>query len=98
MIGDFNAIIQTKQGDAETPTGPLTFDKTNIRLASQTERAIDNRARYLTYCMNHNLKVVNNLFQKPDKQLLSYEEPGTRGPPYTRGRYEILENTMTTEM
>ena len=96
IMGDFNARIQGKQDETETPIGPHTFDNLSIRLERQSDGAVDNRSRFLAYCANHDLKMMNTFFDKPDCKLLTYEEPGTKGPPYNRYRYETLDYILTS--
>ena len=34
---------------------------------------------------------MNTFFQKPDIKLCTYEEPGVKGPPIVRHRYEMID-------
>ena len=61
-IGDFNARIQVKQDNTETAIGPYTFDPTNNKLTGQSDIAVDNRQRFLSFCHAHELHIMNTHF------------------------------------
>ena len=96
VMGDFNARIQTKQDDSESPIGPHTFDANRNKLDGQSEGAAENRSKFLAYCLNNKLNIANTFFQKSDLKVLTYAEPGVHGQPYTRGRYETLDYILVT--
>ena len=96
IVGDFNARIQARADDSEIAIGPHTFRKDDTRLHGQSPEAADSRQRFLAYCHAHGLKIMNTFFQKSDHQLATYAEPGSKGPPYDRKRYETLDYVLTT--
>ena len=96
-MGDFNARIQIKQDDTETPFGKYTFGNNNIRFERQSDGAEDNRSRFLTYCINNHLKVMNTMLDKPEEKRLNFAEMGVAGPPYTRHRHEMIDFIQTSD-
>ena len=72
-----------------------TFDPQNTYRA-QSEGAIDNRMRFMAYCINNNMIIMNTQFQKQESRLATYAEPVIQGPPYTSGRYEMIDYILTT--
>ena len=95
-MGDFNARVQVKQDETEIPIGNHTFDPNNNLLHAQSDNTADNRNRCLTFCIAHNLKVMNTMFPKPEQYKYTYADPGAKGEPYKRHRYEILDYIPTT--
>eukprot|EP00973_Karenia_brevis_P043534 6032187-Karenia_brevis.AAC.1 len=61
-----NARIQNKEDPQEECIGPHTFNKSNNRLAGQTEEASNNRSRLIEYCNDYNLKLMNTYFCKQE--------------------------------
>ena len=94
-LGDFNARIQIKQDGTEIPLGVHTLDPQNNLLHTQSDNTADNRNRFITFCTTHNLKVMNTMFPKSEQYKYTYAEPGAKGEPYKRHRYEIIDYILT---
>ena len=95
-LGDFNARIQRKMTEAETPIGPHTFDKHNTR--TQETNVRESREIFVNHCIETDCKIMNTTFEKPDEKLMTHRENFTnREPPYTRGNYETLDYIIVPE-
>ena len=92
IIGDFNARLQCKACEAETCIGEHTFDKANTSLEYQTPDVHDSRTKLVNFCMSNDCAVMNTMFEKPSTKLITHRHASAQyGPPWTRGRYEVLD-------
>ena len=96
LLGDFNARIQIKQDETETPIGKHTFDPTNNLLHMQSDNTADNRNIFIAFCTAYNFRIINTMFPKPEQYKYTYAEPEAKGEPYKRHRYEMLDYVLTT--
>ena len=104
-MGDFNARIQRKLNEQDTPVGKHTLDKIFDRLGEHAtddidgeERVIENRNLLLEHCIKTNSILSNTFFEKPDSKLFTYKNNiNENQPPYTRRNYETLDYVITPE-
>ena len=67
IFGDFNARIQIKLNEEETCIGNHTFNKENITIERQDDKATERRNLLMDLCIEFNAKIRNTQFQKQMK-------------------------------
>ena len=77
--------------------GKSTFDKENNKLEGQSEGAVYNRQRFIAYTNALEMRAMNTFSRKGDRKLATYMEMKTKGSPYTRGIYEMIDYIRTGE-
>ena len=76
--GDFNARIIERAPAVEYLFGPFVFNPTEDDLNILSEGQLNNRERFVEFCIKFNMVPVNTWFQRTQSQLVTYRSPHTQ--------------------
>ena len=72
--------------------GNHTFHKQTADPLGKSAEVRENRVIFISWCLEHNQKVANTLFEKTDCKLVTYRAVGTKiNEPLNRPAYEQLD-------
>ena len=93
ILGDFNARIIKALPHETGSIGPYTFGASWTDLDFLSQAQLNNRARFVEFCLERKMVVKNTFFQKPDEQLLTYKAVGVQRwlPPWTLHKYAQMD-------
>ncbi len=75
--GDFNARLIERAPAEEDFIGPFVFNPAADDLNVLSEGQLNNRERFVEFCIKHNMVPVNTWFQRTQSQLATYRSPHT---------------------
>ena len=93
ILGDFNARLMKRLAYETQTLGEHVFGEDGSRIEQLSLAQQDNRTRLISFCQDHDLTVVNTLFQKDKSKLITYRNVAAPNfhPSYTLDRYGQLD-------
>lgn len=93
ILGDFNARLMERLPHETETLGEHLFREDESRIEQLSLAQQDNRTRFISFRQEHDLTVVNTLFQKDKSKLITYRNVAAPNfhPPYTLDRYGQLD-------
>ena len=93
ILGDFNARILKALPHETGSIGPFTFGASWADLDLLSQAQLNNRARFVEFCLEKKMVVKNTFFHKPDEQLITYKAVGVQRwlPPWTLHKYAQMD-------
>ena len=76
ILGDFNARLLEEVDDLRHVFGKHIFKTEGLHVADQSEQVQDNRERLIDFCCDTNTCIINTLFPKPQRKLLTHLHVG----------------------
>ena len=92
ILGDFNASLMERLPHETETLGEHLFREDESRIEQLSLAQQDNRTRFISFCQEHDLTVVNTLFQKDKSKLITYRNvaaPNFHPPLHSRQIWTI---------
>ena len=98
VLGDFNARL-IKALPHETCVGPYTFGIERQDLDFLSDAQLENRFKFVEFCLENQFVVKNTFFCKPEAELVTYRSVGVKdwSPPWHPHQYSQMDYILVNE-
>ena len=99
ILGDFNARLIKALPHETSAIGPHTLGAHSYELDFLSEAQLDNRSRFVEFCLRHRLVVKNTCFQKTDADLVTHRSVGsnTWQPPWLLHKFGQIDFVLVND-
>lgn len=99
ILGDFNARLIKALPHETTAIGPHTLGAHSYELDFLSEAQLENRSRFVEFCLRHRLVAKNTCFQKTDADLVTHRSVGTNTwqPPWQLHKFGQIDFVLVND-
>ena len=99
ILGDFNARLIKALPYETAAIGPYTLGALSHELDTLSDAQLENRSKFVEFCLSNQLVAKNTFFMKPEADLVTYRAVGVKTwqPPWQLHKYAQMDFVLIND-